>query len=192
MPILRRGMSSRSRRLLRAAGLRVASLSDVTDAAVCREVAFHAASSGDLGRVLMVAERLLASDGDYGFVLELLEDLQAVVSHGAASVATADQVSQLLGPRSSVCWSMLAAHWTAVAAWARRSGMSLGSSADLLSVQSHRVRVLLWTASHTLPTGETVDIADAVGYERAGHPPVPGHSHIAAVLDVLGQGGVTL
>jgi hypothetical protein len=152
---------------------------------VCRQVAFRAArknSPATVG-VLAVAEDLLAKEENYDFVMSFLEDLQNLVSHGLDALIAPDQVMALLGPRSLVCWTTLADFWAAVAAWRTRTGMAAGSSYDLPAIENQELRTLMWTGIRTLPTGEQVGLDHAILYEKAGQPPLPGYSHIAAALD---------
>lgn len=185
----RRRPAPRSQRLLDAAGLNPRALSDSSDFALCRDVAFRATQrdSGTIAAVLAVAEELLVDEANYEFVVSLMENVQSLVSHGQKAFWSEEEVTALLGPRSAVCWSSLADFWTAVATWCVRTGLSLESSEPLLSVQDEQLRTLLWTANRTLSTGEKLGLAHAVRYERAGETPIPGYSHIAVALRATGQ-----
>jgi len=185
-----RRTSPRSRRLLAAAGLDRRSLTDATDLAVCREVAFHAAKreATAIEATLATAEELLSDEANYPFVLAFLEDLQNLVSHGLKTLVTPEQVTALLGPNSLACWTTLTQYWMAVAAWCGKAEVALESNERLLNVENEQLRTLLWTNNRTLPTGEKLGLAHVVGYEKAGQPPLPGYSHIAAALDTFGRG----
>lgn len=63
--------------------------------------------------------------------------------------------------------------------------MRLEPGDELRSVQNENLRALMWSASRTLPTGATVGLAQAVLYEKAGGPPIPGYSHIAAAIKTI-------
>ena len=74
---------------------------------------------------------------------------------------------------------------TDLAVW---TGLPIESGDKLLSVENEQLRMLLWTANRSLPTGRKLGLVEAVRYEKAGQPPIPGHSHIAATLDAFGGG----
>jgi len=185
----RRRASPQSRRLLAAARLARKSMNDATDLAVCREVAFHAAKreTASIEETLAAAEQLLLDEANFAFVLAFLEDLQNLVSHGLETLATPEQVTALLGPNSLVCWTTLTQFWTAVAAWCGQAAVPLESNDRLLTVENEQLRSLLWTSNRTLPTGEKLGLAHVVRYEKAGQPPLPEYSHIAAALEAFGR-----
>lgn len=177
-----------SHRLLAAAGLDGKTVSDATDFAVCRKVAYHAAKreTAAIEKALAAAEELLLDQGNYQLVLAFLEDLQNLVSHGMDTFVTQGQVAGLLGPSCQVCWTTLADFWASVAAWCAETGIDVESNERLLNVENEQLRALLWTSNRTLPTGEKLGLAHVVRYEKAGRPPLPGYSHIAAALDTFG------
>lgn len=187
----RRRTPTPARRLLAAAGLDRRSVSDRTDLAVSRAVAYHAAKreTAVLEKTLAAVEEILLDVANYEFVLAFLEDLQNLVSHRLQTFVSPEEVTALLGPNSLVCWTTLTEFWAAVASWCGQAGLSLESSERLLSIQNEQLRTLLWASNRTLPTGEKLGLAHVVRYEKAGQPPLPGYSHIAAVLDALGQQG---
>jgi hypothetical protein len=186
----RRRTPSRSGRLLAAAGLDRKAVSDTADLTVCREVAYQAAKreTAAIEKVLAAAEELLLDHANYEFVLAFLENLQNLVSHGLQAFVTPDQITTLLEPKSLVCWTSLEEFWAAVATWCDQAGLILESNERLLRIENEQLRTLLWTGNRTLPTSQKLGLAHVVRYEKAGHPPLPGYSHIAAALDVFGQG----
>ena len=186
----RRRTPSRSDRLLAAAGLDRKAMSDMTDLTVCREVAFQAAKreAATIEKTLAAAEELLLDKANYAFVLAFLEDLQNLVSHDLEAFETSGQIATLLAPKSLVCWTSLAEFWTAVATWCDQAGVPLESNERLLTIENEQLRTLLWTSNRTLPSGQKLGLAHVVRYERAGQPPLPGYSHIAAALDAFGNG----
>jgi len=180
----------RSQRLLLAAGIDRRSAGDSTEVGVCRDVAYRVGhrDSANLGPVLAVAEELLGDEAHYGFVMAFLEDLQNLVSHRIETLRGPVDITRRLGPRCAVCWSTLAEFWASVAGWCSQAGISLESSQKMLAVHNEELRALLWTASRSLPSGETVDLAHVVLYEKAGGAPIPGYSHIATAMKITGQG----
>ncbi|MEU1509858.1 hypothetical protein [Kitasatospora sp. NPDC005748] len=165
-------------------------MDDSDDLDACRQVAFRVAQRdcGATAEVLVVVEELLKEEAEYEFVVTLLENLQNLVSHGLDTFRSPHEIRLLLGPRSAICWETVTGFWAAVAAWKVGTGAPLESAATLLGVQNESLRMLLWTANRTLPTGEKLGIADAVRYEKAVGSPIPGFSHIAVALRITGQG----
>ena len=182
--------AGRSQRLWLAAGLGRRSAGDSTEFGVCRDVAYRVGhrDSANLGPVLAVAEELLGDEAHHGFVMAFLEDLQNLVSHGIETLRGPVDITRRLGPRCAVCWSTLAEFWASVALWCAQAGISLESSQKMLAVHDEELRSLLWTASRSLPSGETLDLAHVVLYEKAGGAPIPGYSHIAIAMKITGQG----
>jgi hypothetical protein len=185
----RRRTPSGPGRLLAAAGLDRKALTDTTDLTACREVAYHTAKQKTpaIEKTLAAAEELLLDQANYEFVLAFLEDLQNLVSHGLEDFVTPGQVTALLAPKSLACWTSLAEFWTAVAAWCDQAELPLDPNERLLAVKNEQLRTLLWTSNRTLPTGQKLGLAHVVRYEKAGQPPLPGYSHIAAALDTFGH-----
>ncbi|MBC2876436.1 MULTISPECIES: hypothetical protein [Streptomyces] len=173
------------------AGVTPGSVDGTDDLDVCRQVAFRVARKGHSAtvEVLSVVEDLLGEEAEYEFVVTFLEDLQNLVSHGLDVLRSADEIRLLLGPRNTICWDTLNAFWAAVADWRVRTGQPLQPAAPLLGVQDDHLRMLLWTTNRALPSGEKLGIADAVRYEKAGEPTIPGYSHIAVALRIAGQDG---
>ncbi|WP_459648556.1 hypothetical protein [Kitasatospora sp. Ki12] len=165
-------------------------MDDDDDLDVCRQVAFRVAQRdcGATAEVLVVVEELLKDEAEYEFVVTLLENLQNLVSHDLDTFRSPGEIRLLLGPRSAICWDTVTGFWAAVADWRVGTGAPLESAATLLGVQNESLRMLLWTANRTLPTGEKLGIADAVRYEKAVGSPIPGFSHIAVALRITGQG----
>jgi hypothetical protein len=182
--------AGRSQRLLLAAGSGRRPAGDLTEVGVCRNVAYRVGQrdSASLGPVLAVAEELLGDEAHYGFVMAFLEDLQNLVSHRVETVCGPVDITRRLGPRCAVCWSTLAEFWASVAFWCAQTGIALESSQQMLAVGNEELRSLLWTASRSLPSGETLDLAHVVLYEKAGGAPIPGYGHIAVALKITGQG----
>ncbi|WP_344445380.1 hypothetical protein [Kitasatospora nipponensis] len=166
-------------------------MDDSDDLDVCRQVAFRAAQRdcGATAEVLVVVEELLKDEAEYEFAVTLLENLQNLVSHDLDMFRSPDEMCRLLGPRSAICWDTVTGFWAEVATWRVGTGAPLESATTLLGVQNESLRMLLWTANRTLPTGEKLGIADAVRYEKAVGSPIPGFSHIAVALRISGQGG---
>jgi hypothetical protein len=175
---------------LLAAGIDRRSAGDLTEFGVCRDVAYRVAhrDSASLGPVLTVAEVLLDDEVHYGFVMAFLEDLQNLVSHRIETLRGPTDITLRLGPRCAVCWSNLAEFWASVADWCSQAGISLEPGQKMLGVDNEELRSLLWTASRSLPSGETLDLAHVVLYEKAGGAPIPGYSHIAIAMKITGQG----
>jgi hypothetical protein len=173
-------------RLLQAASIDRRSLRDTGELGICREVAFRVTHRGSsrLDAVLSTAEQLLLQEANYAFVVAFLEDVQNLVSHRVETLRSAREITPLLGPRCTVCWTTLADFWASVAGWCGQAGVALEPSQKILSVQNDQLRQLLWTASRTLPDGSVLDLATAVLYEKAGGSPIPGYSHIAAASQV--------
>lgn len=186
----RRRKPSRSDRLLAAAGLDREAMIDTTDLTVCRGVAYHAAQreTASIEGILATAEELLLDQANHQFVLAFLEDLQNLVSHGLEAFVTPDRITSLLGPGSLACWTSVAQFWTQVAAWCDRAGVALESNEGFLAIENEHLRTLFWTSGRTLPTGRVLELAHVVRYEKAGQPPLPGYSHIAAEHDAFGPG----
>ena len=82
----------------------------------------------------------------------------------------------------------MAEFWASVAGWCSQAGISLQPSQKMLAVENEELRSLLWTASRSLPSEETLDFAHVVLYEKAGGAPIPGYSHIAIAMKITGQG----
>lgn len=166
------------------------SVGDISELGICRELAYRVAhrDSARAGAVLAVAEELLAEEANYALVVDFLENVQNLVSHGIQALCSEEEISARLGPRSAVCWSALADFWASVAAWCPRAGIALESSERIVSVQNETLRRLLWTASRGLPDGSMLGLAEAVLYEKAGGVPIPGYSHIATAMTIAGQG----
>jgi len=182
--------AGRSQRFLLAAAIDRRPAGDITEFGVCRDVAYRVGQrdSASLGPVLAVAEELLGDEAHYGFVMAFLEDLQNLVSHRIETLRGPVDITMRLGPRCAVCWSALAEFWASAAGWCSRAGISLESSRKMLAVHNEELRSLLWTASRSLPSGQTLDLAHVVLYEKAGGAPIPGYSHIAIALKITGQG----
>jgi hypothetical protein len=182
--------AGRSQRLLLAAGIDRRPGGDITEFGVCRDVAYRVGQRGsaNLGPVLAVAEELLGDEAHYGFVMAFLEDLQNLVSHRIETLCGPVDINRRLGPRCAVCWSTLAEFWASVAGWCSQAGISLKSSQEMLAVHNEELRSLLWTANRSLPSGERLDLAHVVLYEKAGGAPIPGYSHIAIAMKITGQG----
>jgi hypothetical protein len=188
MPTLwRRRPALRTRRLLAAAYLGTASAD--SDLTACRNVAFRAArrDSTTLQEVLAVAEDMLLDEANYDVVVALLEDLQNVVSHNLEMFWTTEQVADRLGPKCAVVWASLNTFWTSVAAWCAETDQPAESADEILGATNTQLRILLWTSHRSQPNGTSLQIAHALLFEKAGRPPIPGFSHIAAALDSLGR-----
>ncbi|WP_344285858.1 hypothetical protein, partial [Streptomyces hebeiensis] len=133
------------------------SVDDSDDLDVCRQVAFRAAQRdcGATAEVLVVVEELLKDEAEYEFAVTLLENLQNLVSHDLDMFRSPDEMCGLLGPRSAICWDTVTGFWAEVATWRVGTGAPLESATTLLGVQNESLRMLLWTANRTLPTGST-------------------------------------
>lgn len=181
----------RAARLVAASGLDEKATKSLSELELCREVAFRTTTqdSTNLGRVLTVVEELLTSEENYEFVLALLEDMQNLTSHKLEAFSRPEHVATQLGPNGRAVWATLTGFWESVAEWCTsEAGLTLEPSEKLLSIQNEQLRTLLWTSNRTLPDGTKLGIAHALRYEKAGQPPIPGYSHIAAVRDAAGQG----
>ncbi|MEV7239046.1 hypothetical protein AB0N06_35670 [Streptomyces sp. NPDC051020] len=185
----RRRPVGRSQRLLDIAGVKPGSVESTDDLEVCRQVAFRAAQRDHsaTAEILAAIEELLEDEAEYEFVVAFLENLQNLVSHGLDTLRSLDEIRPLLGPHSAICWDTVTGFWAAVADWRARNGVPLESSSQILGVQNEQLQLLLWTANRTLATGEKLGIVDAVRYEKAVGSPIPGYSHIAVALRIMGQ-----
>lgn len=174
-------------RLLTAAGLDPREASGTPPNRVAARVAYRVAHRGDptTPQVLAVIEELSADEAAYDVVIAALEALQNVVSHRDDRVLLPEEVEALLGPRSSVCWVMIATFWNAVADWARENLPPLESSEAIRAVQNERLRQLVWTSHRTLPGGEKLGLAEVVHYEGAGGTPLLGFEHIDMALNMM-------
>lgn len=152
--------------------------------AVCRAVAFHVARRDcpTLGHVLDHAEGLLASEADYPLVLDLLECLQNLVSHGVPGFRNTREVETLLGERSRVCWETLDAYWSKVAAWRLNLTRPVRDSGDILGVRNRRLQALLWTSDRSVQGGGLIGLGDVIRYQKNVGDVLPGYSHIARAL----------
>ena len=183
------GLTHRSRRLVQAAGIDRRSVRDIAELTICRNVAYQVSQRGN-GRllgVLSAAEELLAEEANYDFVVAFLEDVQNLVSHRIETLCSAGEITAQLGPRCAAGWSTLTDFWASVAAWCYREGIALEPSEKIVPIQNEELRALLWTAHRTVPDGSMLGLAEAVLYEKAGGPPLPGYSHIAAAAKIAGQ-----
>jgi hypothetical protein len=173
---------------MQAAGVDPKAAGDISDLAICQDVAYRITQReyGHPAAVFAVAEELLADEDNYDLVISFLEDIQNLVSHHLSSLCAPVDITPWLGQRCTVCWTTLARFWDSVAAWCSQAGVTLEPSDELLAIQNEKLRVLLWTANRTLPTGAKVGLAQAVLYEKAGGAPIPGYSHIAAAIKMIG------
>ena len=162
---------------------------DYAELSICRTVAYGMTQRGNghIGVILSAAEKVLAEEANYGFVVAFLEDVQSLVSHRIETLCSEGEITARLGPRCAVCWSTLADFWASVAAWCSQAGIPLESSEKIVIVQNEELRTLLWTANRTLPDGSMLGLAEAVLYEKAGGATIPGYSHIAAAMKIAGQ-----
>jgi hypothetical protein len=181
--------------MLRAAGTDRRMARGTVDLDVAREVAYRMVvrGRGRLEPVLAVAEDLLADDDNYEFVAGFLEAVQNVASHGIEKLYSADEITAALGPRCVKCWAVLTMFWDSVAVWCGENGVVLSSNETIVSAEHEEVRTLLWTCNRSLPGGTKLGLVDAVRFERAspesgGGVAVPGYSHIATVMKIVGQG----
>jgi hypothetical protein len=168
---------SRGGRLLKAAGIVRRGGPDPRDEhEVCRFVAYRAARVDDerLEAVLGLTEELLADGDNYEFVLDLVENLQNVVSHGLPGYRTPDSVESLLGARSRACWSLLDGYWTTVATWRETVEPQLHPAADMLVIQNPALQAIRWTSERSLPTGRRIGLPDVIRYQKAGGESFPG------------------
>jgi hypothetical protein len=177
-----------ARRLMEVAGVDLKAAGDISDLAICQDVAYRITQReyGNAAAVFAVVEELLTDEDNYDFVISFLEDVQNLVSHHLSTLCAPEDITPWLGQRCAVCWATLARFWDSVAAWCSPTGVTLEPSDELLSVQNEKLRVLLWTANRTLPTGAMVGLPQAVLYEKAGGAPIPGYSHIAAAIKRIG------
>jgi hypothetical protein len=144
--------------------------------------------SAAIAPTLAAAEELLAEESAYELVMAFLEDVQNLLSHRLPMFLPEEQIVELLGARSAVCWRTLGEFWAAVAAWCVDSRLPLKTSQEILSVENEQLRVLLWTGNRTLPDGSKLGLAEAVRYEKAGGGGIPGFSHVEVALRNLGSG----
>lgn len=135
--------------------------------------------------MLAAIEELSSDEAAYEVVISALEALQNVVSHRDDRILLPEKVEALLGPRSSVCWVMIATFWSAVADWARENLPPLESSEAIRSVQNEQLRMLVLTSHRTLPGGEKLGLVEAVHYEGAGGRPMLGFEHIGLALAMM-------
>jgi hypothetical protein len=173
---------------MQAAGVDPKAAGDISDLAICQDVAYRIMQReyGNAAPVFAVVEELLADEDNYDFVISFLEDVQNLVSHHLSTLCEPGDIAPWLGQRCAVCWATLARFWDSVAAWCSQTGLTLEPSDELLSVQNEKLRALLWTANRTLPTGAMVGLAQAVLYEKAGGAPITGYSHITAAIKRIG------
>lgn len=174
-------------RLLTAAGADPREAAGAPPNRVAARVAYQVAHRDDpaTARVLAVIEELTADEAAYEVVIAALEALQNVVSHRDDRVLLPEEVEALLGPRSTACWAMIAAFWSAVADWARENLPPLKSSEAIRAVENARLRQLVWTSNRTLPAGEQLGLAEVVRYEIAGGKPMLGFEHIGSALEMM-------